>query len=170
LSLTQKRQDIREKKGLGVSARLIIMSERELPPEGAKGTYALFFRLEERLTLEAGRFGRVTLPAGWLVYVGSALGPGGLRSRLRRHLAQDKRVHWHIDALTRVHRPDDWLAQAAGRRHECDWAGLLAGHPRASIPVPGFGSSDCRRGCPAHLIAFPPDVDPRALLRPSARS
>ncbi len=139
-------------------------TKRALPPAGAKGTYALFFRLEQSLALEVGRLGRVTLPAGWLVYVGSALGPGGLRVRLRRHLAAAKRPHWHIDALTQVHPPDDWLALADGRRRECDWAQQLAGHPRASIPAPGFGSSDCRRGCPAHLIHFPASM-PLAAIR-----
>ena len=146
------------------------MSRPALPPQDARGTYALFFRLEKPLTLIVGRFGQVTLPAGWLVYVGSALGPRGLRARLRRHLAASKRPHWHIDALTLIHPPDHWLALADGRRHECNWAKMLAGHPRAMIPAPGFGSSDCRRGCPAHLIAFPADVDPRALLpAPPAR-
>jgi len=140
------------------------MTHRDFPSAGTKGTYALFFWLDQPLGLEVGRLGRVILPAGWLVYVGSALGPGGLRARLRRHLAPTKRVHWHIDALTLAHPPDDWLAQADGERHECDWVQMLAAHPRASVPVPGFGSSDCRRGCPAHLIAFPAEVDPRRLF------
>ena len=31
--------------------------------------------------------------------------------------------------------------------------------PGASVPVPGFGSSDCR-ACPAHLVALPAGFDP----------
>jgi Uri superfamily endonuclease len=128
--------------------------ERGLPPRDARGTYVLFFRLDEALRVQVGRLGDATLPPGWLAYAGSALGPGGLQARLRRHLAPAKRVHWHIDALTMVHPPDFWLALADGTRRECEWAQRLAAHPRASIPVPGFGSSDCKRGCRAHLIAL----------------
>ncbi len=136
---------------------LLLFSGRDaqtLPPGGAGGTYALFFWLDEPLTVSAGRLGAVTLPAGWLAYAGSALGPGGLHARLRRHLAPTKREHWHIDALTTRIRPTFWLALADGERRECDWAQRLAAHPRASIPAPGFGSSDCKRGCRAHLIAL----------------
>jgi len=148
-------------------AEHILQPPRDLPPPGVKGTYALCFRLEQPLPLEVGRLGRVILPAGWLVYVGSALGPGGLRARVRRHLAPTKRPHWHIDALTLLHPPDYWLTLADGQPHECDWAKALAGHPWASIPAPGFGSSDCRQSCPAHLIHFPlsmPLATIRALL------
>ena len=134
-------------------------------PPAAKGTYALFFLLDQPLTLPVGRWGLVTLPAGWLVYVGSALGPGGLRARLRRHLTPHKRAHWHIDWLTLVHPPDDWLVRADGQRRECDWVQWLAAWPHAQVPLPGFGSSDCHRGCPAHLLAFPPDQDPRPWMR-----
>jgi len=134
-----------------------------LPPRGLTGTYALFFRLSSPLEVQAGRLGRVQLPAGWVIYVGSALGAGGLRARLRRHLAADKRVHWHIDALSSRERPELWLALADGRRHECDWAQRLAAHPAATIPAPGFGSSDCKRGCRAHLIALPGEIEAGAI-------
>ena len=125
------------------------------------GTYVLLFHLADEMEIEAGRFGWVTLPAGWLAYVGSAHGPGGLRARLARHFRSEKRVHWHIDALTTRLAPVEWCATAGDERLECVWAQALAAQPDASIPVPGFGSSDCRSGCPAHLIAFPrrPDLD-----------
>jgi len=135
-----------------------------LPPRGLAGTYALFFRLTSSLTVTAGRLGEAQLPAGWLIYVGSALGPGGLHARLRRHLAPEKRIHWHIDALSARLRPRFWLALADGRRHECEWAQRLAAHPAASIPIPGFGSSDCQRGCRAHLIAFPAEMTGAAIV------
>jgi Uri superfamily endonuclease len=52
-----------------------------------------------------------------------------------------------------------WLAEG-DRRRECAWAAGLARMDGASLPVPGFGASDCR--CPAHLIHFPdlPDREP----------
>jgi len=135
-----------------------------LTPKTA-GVYVLIFKLETPLELQVGRLGRHTLPAGTLLYVGSAFGPGGLRARLAWHLKSQKRIHWHIDALTSVILPVAYLCDASGRRLECQWAQHLADLPGAFIPVPGFGSSDCRAGCAAHLIAFPPDSAPD--LRPA---
>ena len=42
--------------------------------------------------------------------------------------------------------------------HECDLVEALRALAEVSVPVPGFGSSDCRR-CPAHLLAAPTDLD-----------
>ena len=127
----------------------------DLPPAGATGSYALVFRLETPLEIQAGRLGRVLLPKGLLVYAGSALGPGGLRARIARHFRPTKRIHWHIDALSTLVRPVACYCDLSGSRLECRWAQLLAGLPEARIPVAGFGSSDCGAGCPAHLIHFP---------------
>jgi Uri superfamily endonuclease len=92
-------------------------------------------------------------PAGWYVYVGSALGPGGLAARLCHHLAPMRRPHWHIDHLRTVVGPvvEIWYAVGPERR-ECDWATRLATRPGATRPIGGFGASDCR--CPAHLFHF----------------
>jgi hypothetical protein len=38
--------------------------------------------------------------------------------------------------------------------------GRLAALPGATILVHGFGASDCRAGCRAHLVAFPREVLP----------
>lgn len=133
----------------------------ELPSPGARGAYVLFFRLEERLELNVGKLGPVTLPPGWLVYVGSAMGPGGLRARLQRHFRPDKRLHWHIDYLTAICAPVGWHAEASTERLECVWVRRLLALPGAIVPEPGFGSSDCREGCPAHLLAFV-EQDPAA--------
>jgi len=124
------------------------------------GVYVLVFKLEAPLELQVGRLGRQTLPVGYLLYIGSAFGPGGLRARLARHLKSQKRIHWHIDALTSLVAPITYLYDASGSRLECQWAQHLAALPGAAIPVPGFGSSDCRSGCAAHLVAFPPDSLP----------
>src|SRR5689334_9416606 len=124
----------------------------QLPPPGVKGTYALVFKLDRPLALEAGRLGRVLLPPGWLVYVGSAFGPGGLRARLARHLCLDKRLHWHVDSLTMAMPAHGWYAEAHGERRECLWVRALLSLPGTSVPVRGFGNGDCRLGCPAHLL------------------
>lgn len=120
----------------------------ELP--SSKGTYILILRLDEASHLTIGRLGTFAFPAGWYAYVGSAFGPGGLRGRLRHHLAPVTKAHWHIDYLRRaapVHAI--WyLASETGYEH--DWAAILRALPGAMIPAPGFGASDCH--CDTHLI------------------
>ncbi|MCX7854398.1 MAG: GIY-YIG nuclease family protein [Anaerolineae bacterium] len=127
------------------------------------GTYVLILRLEEARWVQVGRLGESRVPAGWLAYVGSAQGPGGLSARLARHLRHPKPAHWHIDSLRPVAQPTAvWWAIGTGRR-ECLWAAALAQMPGASRPIPGFGSSDCR--CPAHLFHFPEPPDRERFAR-----
>lgn len=139
-----------------------VMDERstlpELPPPGVKGAYLLLFGLDEALELGVGRLGPVILPPGWLVYVGSAMGPGGLHARLERHLRPDKRLHWHIDYLTAVCPPVGWEVEVSEGRQECCCVRRLLALPGAYAPVSGFGNSDCREGCAAHLVALGPGV------------
>lgn len=124
---------------------------RVLPPSA--GTYALWFRLGQPLTLEVGRLGRASLGPGAAVYVGSAHGPGGLRARVGHHVHPGKKLHWHIDALTAcVPVYAVWYTRSP-HRLECRWAALLQAVPGVTIPIPGFGASDC--ACPAHLFAMP---------------
>jgi Uri superfamily endonuclease len=130
------------------------------------GTYALSFSLPEAVKICIGRLGWFDFPAGEYAYLGSARGPGGLRARLGRHLKIEGATHWHIDYL-RPHlkiRAVGYLT--GGNNLECAWSQSLAAQPAARLPAPGFGASDCTRGCPAHLIAFPPgEPSPLAVLQ-----
>jgi len=65
-------------------------------PSGA-GTYALVVALDRSQHITIGRRGGFHFPAGFYIYIGSALGPGGLSARIGRHLLAEKRLHWHID-------------------------------------------------------------------------
>lgn len=115
---------------------------------GKPGAYILQIALDRPLRFEAARV-RGILRAGTYAYAGSGRGPGGLRARIARHLRPDKPVHWHADRLTAKGRITGIVFTEAA--HECDLAQALAALPDATIPLPGFGSSDCRR-CRAHLI------------------
>ena len=117
------------------------------------GTYILVFTLAEGVHVRVGRLGTFEFPRGWYAYVGSALGPGGLRARLSRHARPGKRLHWHIDyMLQQANLREIWLAESP-HRWECTWAHCWLDWPGAQVPVPGFGASDC--GCLAHLFATP---------------
>ena len=126
-------------------------------PDGP-GTYIFVLRLASPTVITVGQMGRFEFPAGWYAYAGSAQGPGGLRARLSRHVRSPKSLHWHIDHLRAVAEPAQvWHIEGAAKR-ECARADALSKLPTASLPLSGFGSSDCR--CRAHLVHFstPPDA------------
>lgn len=114
-----------------------------------KGIYCLVFK-NHTCTCRVGSLGILTFRSGWHIYVGSALGPGGL-ARVRRHfrLAQtrDRRPVWHIDAL--LLSPNFHLAGCicgyTEKKLECALAEEIGGDA-----VAGFGCSDCR--CLSHLF------------------
>jgi len=122
-----------------------------------KGCYALHLRLTQPRTLRIGQLGRFTFPSSEYIYVGSAFGSGGLRSRVGRHLRGDGRWHWHIDYLRSAADVHGCFYTVTDRPLECEWSQALAALPNATIPVPHFGSSDCRSRCRSHLIAFSTD-------------
>ncbi|HRQ42256.1 MAG TPA: GIY-YIG nuclease family protein [Chloroflexota bacterium] len=114
------------------------------------GSYLLLLHLEQAAWLPIGRLGRWNFDAGYYLYVGSALGPGGLAARLRHHLSPLRRPFWHIDYLR-----DQAVVTAVWYREnpvrlEHTWATRMAQLPDATIPVPRFGASDCH--CAAHLV------------------
>lgn len=119
----------------------------------APGAYALLIELGRPTPLPP-RFqtpDRPRLPAGAYVYLGSARGGGGIRSRCARHMAREKTLRWHVDWLTTRARSVRGLAFPGG--DECALVAAL--RPVAAAPVPGFGSSDCAT-CDSHLLAVDP--------------
>lgn len=124
------------------------------------GTYVLHLFLEADQQLQIGKLGVFHLPAGHYLYPGSAHGRGGLQARVSRHIHKRGKLHWHIDSLrpiTRVLEVFYTLDSVASgcQPLECCWGQALAALPEAALPVPGFGASDCRSHCSAHLVAFP---------------
>lgn len=125
------------------------------------GGYVLELYLAQTAVLQIGRLGKFTFPAGVYLYFGSAWGPGGLHARLGRHLlpASSHPIHWHIDYLRAVAevRALGYLVGShdakSASRLECQWSQAIARLPESTVPVPGFGASDCRSCCPAHLLA-----------------
>jgi Uri superfamily endonuclease len=118
------------------------------------GTYALLLHVDLPTTIAIGALGRVELPAGWYLYLGSARGPGGLVARLARHKRKgSKRFHWHIDYVRSVATlVEIWSSEGADRR-ECQWAAAAAALDGATVIAPGLGASDCH--CRTHLFFYP---------------
>jgi Uri superfamily endonuclease len=120
--------------------------------EARPGTYVLLLSTASDAEIRVGRLGDMQLQSGFYVYVGSALGPGGVRARVIHHLRDSPRHHWHIDYLRpHVSVREVWFCHGRKRREHL-WARFLSRMSGVSVPMPGFGSSDC--DCEAHLFFF----------------
>ena len=107
-------------------------------------TYQLVICLRRDVCVEVGKLGVLKLPKGRYVYTGSA--KRNLASRIARHLAREKRLHWHIDYL--LARPEARVIEVRTfRPAECSINERTGG----DVAAAGFGASACRRGCGAHL-------------------
>ena len=135
--------DVSKTKILGIPWNYL---EREVKD---RGSYLLLIQLQRESAFKVGRLPEGVLPAGYYLYVGSAM--RSLSSRLARHRRREKKIHWHIDHLTAQASNILPLAIRSSERQECAIAEALS-----SIMQPGqreFGSSDC--GCPTHLFFSP---------------
>ena len=112
-------------------------------PPGAT-TYQLIIELTRPVRIRVGRLGLAHFPAGIYIYTGSAV--RGVEARVRRHLASDKRLHWHVDYLLSC-RDARVVDVRISSEPEC----ALNQRGNGEMVVRGFGASDCRAGCGAHL-------------------
>jgi len=107
-------------------------------------SYQLVIDVPSAVRVQVGRLGEFEFLAGTYVYTGSAR--RGFEARLARHARAEKRLRWHIDYLLAV--PGVRIRRVVrSSRDECG----LNQAVRGAVRVPGFGSSDCRAGCGAHL-------------------
>ncbi len=112
-----------------------------------RGAYALILELRTEATVTVGRLGTFVFPAGRYAYVGSAM--SGLDARVARHLRAEKRRRWHVDYLLAAAEVVEVIEFESDVRQECGLSRAVSRLPGASVPVTGFGSSDCR--CRSHL-------------------
>jgi Uri superfamily endonuclease len=114
------------------------------------GTYVLIFSTCLKAQIEVGKLGTLQLKPGFYIYVGSAFGPGGLEARIAHHCRKTDRPHWHIDYLGPFLKLIEiWYTYDPVHR-EHQWAKLISDIRGTSVPLVGFGSSDCR--CKSHLF------------------
>lgn len=122
-----------------------------------KGAYSLIIKLESTVNIQVKSLGKVTFEAGTWVYIGSAMGEGStsLENRIKRHFQSEKTNFWHIDHLLDM---DVKLLKAFWAQSpihtECDIAQEIESRDEFQVGPRHFGSSDCRRGCSAHIFRF----------------
>jgi histidyl-tRNA synthetase len=116
------------------------------------GSYVLAILIETAVSVTIAGKPAAVLPPGKYLYCGSAKGPGGLKARLSRHMRSRKNIRWHIDQITRHGRVlGAWIVP------DGDECRLVESLSHLSKPIPGFGSTDCRR-CVAHMLAWPSEA------------
>ncbi|RLG72944.1 MAG: GIY-YIG nuclease family protein [Thermoprotei archaeon] len=118
-----------------------------------KGTYILLIKCFKEVKKNVGSLGLLTLYSNkTYVYVGSAFGPGGLLSRIKRHLSMVKKKFWHIDYV--LNRESECYVEymiiipklKVEHKVARDLAKIADGALRK------FGSTDCT--CYAHMFFF----------------
>jgi Uri superfamily endonuclease len=140
-----------------------------MPLPGRGGSYALYLRLDKKRRIRVGKLGESNFQKGDYVYVGSAFGPGGLAARIGRHLRRQKPLHWHIDSLLVHAHVRGIIYTIAQRSAEHQWSRALTRMPSATVPMKGFGASDCREQCESHLIRLDSGISVARMRRQLAR-
>jgi Uri superfamily endonuclease len=113
------------------------------------GTYTLILQSASKARVQIGRWRQIDLEPGYYIYVGSAFGPGGVRSRVLRHLRTEKPKHWHIDYLREFVNPLAAWVSYNTQHLEHEWASIFF-EMSDITPIQGFGCSDCK--CYSHLF------------------
>ncbi len=116
-----------------------------------RGIYLLFFHLKRPVTKKVGSLRKIRFKQGNYIYVGSA--QSGIESRVKRHISDDKRKHWHIDYILENSEILDMMGYEEKKKKECETASLLGKKYRK---IEGFGCSDCR--CDSHLFRIEDDI------------
>ncbi len=113
-----------------------------------KGCYCLIIKVDENSIIKIGKkLGKIRFEKGYYVYVGSAM--NSLTARIKRHLSNEKKIHWHIDYLLKQAEITDVIYNESNRKNECELSKCLA---KRSDGIKGFGCSDCN--CESHLYYF----------------
>lgn len=120
--------------------------------QARSGTYALILASSSDRLIEIGKLGKFLIRPGYYVYAGSAFGPGGIKARIAHHARFSQRRHWHIDYLRSALFLDEVWYTYDSEQHEHQWADILKDLKGATLPIAGFGASDC--SCKSHLLLF----------------
>lgn len=134
---------------------------RTAAPRGQPVSYQLLIEVTRPLRRVIGALGVHDFPAGRYTYTGSA--KRAFEARIARHLRHDKTLRWHIDHLLTA----PGVRVVAVRRSRVPECRLNRSSP-GTVPVPGFGASDCHAGCSAHLKYLGPAAEPAGAQTPGA--
>lgn len=115
-----------------------------------KGSYCLIINVKKDTKIKIGKkLGVINFKKGYYVYVGSAM--NSLEARVKRHLSDNKKKHWHIDyfLLNKNTEIEKVYTKESNEKLECKIANKLIENEDS---IANFGCSDCK--CRSHLIYF----------------
>lgn len=112
-----------------------------------KGIYILLIEIKKPINIKIGKLKNIEFKKGLYYYIGSA--QNSLEKRIKRHLSNKKKLHWHIDYLLKNKNSKiiKILFSNKNKRFECITAKKLL---KSGTPINKFGCSDCK--CSSHLI------------------
>ena len=93
------------------------------------------------------KLGKIDFDKGYYVYVGSAM--NSLKSRINRHLSDEKKMHWHIDYFLKESEIEEVIFNESTEKIECGLSHYIS---KKATGTKGFGCSDCE--CESHLYYF----------------
>jgi len=121
-----------------------------------KGIYTLIILVNTKSQLKVRKLGYFNFKTGYYAYTGSALGNGAasLKRRVARHLKKGKPKHWHIDFLlaNKNVKVTAVIAAESSVNRECQINNLIKNIQGATVPIVGFGATDCKQNGKSHLI------------------
>ncbi len=115
-----------------------------------KGSYCLIINVKKDTKIKIGKkLGVINFKKGYYVYVGSAM--NSLEARVKRHLSDNKKKHWHIDyfLLNKNTEIEKVYTKESNEKLECKIAEKIIENEDL---IANFGCSDCK--CRSHLIYF----------------
>jgi len=114
-----------------------------------KGTYCLVINKRKSSKIKIGALGEINFKKGYYVYIGSAM--NSLKPRIKRHLSNNKKIHWHIDYLLKNGNVaiEEVIFNIGEKKIECKIAKIIS---YKGEEILNFGCSDC--DCNSHLIYF----------------
>jgi Uri superfamily endonuclease len=130
-----------------------------------QGIYVVVFSIVDHRVITVGKLGKMNLCPGSYYYCGSAKGSGGLQKRIPRHLDRERKKFWHIDFLKIFARPIQVWYMPTAEVAECELVQAIKALPEITMPINGFGSSDCQSQCGSHLAFSLPDVNVNEVFR-----
>lgn len=122
------------------------------------GIYTLIIDKSIPEKIQVGKLGLFFFPKGFYSYTGSAFGKSqfNLQDRIKYHLKLKRRLHWHVDYLlsSKEAKIKQIILAETKSFPECSISKNIEKLKIVKISSKGFGSSDCKSLCQAHLHFF----------------
>ncbi|MGM0608657.1 MAG: GIY-YIG nuclease family protein [Candidatus Muiribacteriota bacterium] len=109
--------------------------------------YIIILHNKKKVSIPVAKFGLLNFEPGFYFYIGTSY--RSPEKRIKRHLSQHKKKHWHLDYITEKIKPVKACLFKNVEFSECELNSHIHNEFCTTFPFKKFGSSDCR--CYSHL-------------------